>query len=82
MAESRRMKATPAKLIFLCGKMAPGQSTPSRELARREQAVLLVQRQVRPVPTAVLTFVAGALGCMFVLRVFIASTGSTFEMCP
>src|SRR5687767_8153685 len=33
----------PAKLIFLCGKMAAGKSTLARELARRENAVLLVQ---------------------------------------
>jgi predicted kinase len=32
-----------AKLIFLCGKMAAGKSTLSRELAARENAVLLVQ---------------------------------------
>ena len=33
----------PAKLIFLCGKMAAGKSTLSRQLAERHQAVLLVQ---------------------------------------
>jgi predicted kinase len=32
-----------AKLIFLCGKMAAGKSTLARELAQRENAVLLVQ---------------------------------------
>ena len=32
-----------AKLIFLCGKMAAGKSTLARELAERENAVLLVQ---------------------------------------
>jgi shikimate kinase len=32
-----------AKLLFLCGKMAAGKSTLSRELAGRENAVLLVQ---------------------------------------
>jgi predicted kinase len=32
-----------AKLLFLCGKMAAGKSTLSRELAARENAVLLVQ---------------------------------------
>src|SRR5438874_5998838 len=32
-----------AKLIFLCGKMAAGKSTLARELADRENAVLLVQ---------------------------------------
>jgi len=45
-------------------------------------ALITVQRQVPPVPTAVLTFVAGALGCMFVLPAFIASTCSKFGMCP
>jgi predicted kinase len=33
----------PAKLIFLCGKMAAGKSTLARDLAERENAVLLVQ---------------------------------------
>jgi predicted kinase len=32
-----------AKLIFLCGKMAAGKSTVARDLAQRENAVLLVQ---------------------------------------
>jgi predicted kinase len=32
-----------AKLLFLCGKMAAGKSTLSRELAERENAVLFVQ---------------------------------------
>ncbi|MEO7253648.1 MAG: ATP-binding protein [Casimicrobium sp.] len=31
------------KLIFMCGKMAAGKTTLSRELAAREDAVLLVQ---------------------------------------
>jgi AAA domain len=31
------------RLLFLCGKMAAGKSTLSRELAAREDAVLLVQ---------------------------------------
>ena len=35
----------PAKLIFLCGKMAAGKSTLARELAERENAVLIVQDQ-------------------------------------
>lgn len=34
-----------AKLIFLCGKMAAGKSTLARELAEREDAILLVQDQ-------------------------------------
>jgi len=34
---------TSGKLFFLCGKMAAGKSTLARELAAREQAVLLVQ---------------------------------------
>ncbi|HEY5724629.1 MAG TPA: ATP-binding protein [Methylomirabilota bacterium] len=36
------MSAT-AKLIFLCGKMAAGKSTLARDLAERENAILLVQ---------------------------------------
>ena len=32
-----------AKLLFLCGKMAAGKTTLSRELAEREHAVLLVE---------------------------------------
>ena len=32
-----------AKLMFLCGKMAAGKSTLARELAQRQNAVLLVQ---------------------------------------
>ena len=32
-----------AKLIFLCGKMAAGKSTLAKELAAREDAVLIVQ---------------------------------------
>jgi predicted kinase len=35
----------PAKLMCLCGKMAAGKSTLSRQLAEREDAVLLVQDQ-------------------------------------
>ena len=35
--------STSAKLIFLCGKMAAGKSTLARELAAREDALLLVQ---------------------------------------
>jgi shikimate kinase len=31
-------------LVFLCGKMAAGKSTLARELARRQDAVLLVER--------------------------------------
>ena len=34
---------TSAKLIFLCGKMAAGKSTLARDLAERENAILLVQ---------------------------------------
>ena len=34
---------TSGKLIFLCGKMAAGKSTLARELAQRENAILLVQ---------------------------------------
>ena len=32
-----------AKLMFLCGKMAAGKSTLARDLAEREDAILLVQ---------------------------------------
>ena len=35
--------STSGKLIFLCGKMAAGKSTLAKELAQREDAVLLVQ---------------------------------------
>lgn len=35
--------STSTKLIFLCGKMAAGKSTLAKELAERENAVLLVQ---------------------------------------
>jgi predicted kinase len=35
--------STPAKLVFLCGKMAAGKSTLARDLAQREDAILLVQ---------------------------------------
>jgi thymidine kinase len=34
------------KLYFLCGKMAAGKSTLARELARRENAILLVQDEL------------------------------------
>ncbi len=36
----------PAKLIFMCGKMAAGKSTLAAELAERESAVLLVQDEL------------------------------------
>lgn len=35
-----------AKLYFLCGKMAAGKSTLARELAQREDAILLVQDEL------------------------------------
>src|SRR5215813_352173 len=35
-----------AKLLFVCGKMAAGKSTLARELAERENAVLLVQDEL------------------------------------
>jgi predicted kinase len=35
--------STPAKLIFLCGKMAAGKSTLARHLADVEDAILLVE---------------------------------------
>ncbi len=34
---------TSAKLIFLCGKMAAGKSTLARDLAKRENAILLIE---------------------------------------
>ena len=36
-------ESTDARLIFLCGKMAAGKSTLARDLAEREDAILLVQ---------------------------------------
>ena len=41
--EGRTEMCRKAKLLFFCGKMAAGKSTLSRELAERENAVLLVQ---------------------------------------
>ena len=38
--------STSGKLIFLCGKMAAGKSTLAKELAYRENAVLLVQDEL------------------------------------
>ena len=43
MAPGETSMSTPAKLIFLCGKMAAGKTTLARDLAVRENAVLLVQ---------------------------------------
>ena len=37
---------TSAKLIFLCGKMAAGKSTLARDLAKRQNAILLVQDEL------------------------------------
>jgi predicted kinase len=42
-ADRRGTAGSRGKLIFLCGKMAAGKSTLARDLARREQAILLVQ---------------------------------------
>jgi predicted kinase len=36
----------PAKLMFLCGKMAAGKSTLARDLAQRGNAILLVQDEL------------------------------------
>jgi predicted kinase len=36
---------TSAKLIFLCGKMAAGKSTLARDLAKRENAILLAPKE-------------------------------------
>ena len=38
--------ANHAKLLFMCGKMASGKSTLAAELARREDAILLVQDEL------------------------------------
>jgi predicted kinase len=37
---------TSAKLIFLCGKTVAGKSTLARDLAKRENAILLVQDEL------------------------------------
>jgi predicted kinase len=42
-AQADNNMSTSAKVIFLCGKMAAGKSTLARDLAVRENAVLLVQ---------------------------------------
>jgi predicted kinase len=42
-AEMPTTKHSSSKLIFLCGKMAAGKSTLARELAKRDNAILLVQ---------------------------------------
>jgi predicted kinase len=54
--------STAAKLIFLCGKMAAGKSTLTRDLASQENALLLVQDELldKPFPgeiTDILGFV-------------------------
>jgi predicted kinase len=36
----------PAKLMFMCGKMAAGKSTLARDLAERRNAILLVQDEL------------------------------------
>jgi predicted kinase len=36
----------PGRLIFLCGKMAAGKSTLAKDLAKRQNAVLLVQDEL------------------------------------
>ena len=38
--------STSARLIFLCGKMAAGKSTLARQLAERENTILLVQDEL------------------------------------
>jgi predicted kinase len=43
MASAEITMSTSAKLIFFCGKMAAGKSTLARDLAVRENALLLVQ---------------------------------------
>ena len=38
--------SNPAKLMFLCGKMAAGKSTLARDLANRSEAILVVQDEL------------------------------------
>jgi len=40
------MNPTPAKLLFMCGKMAAGKTTLAAQLARTHDAVLLVQDEL------------------------------------
>jgi predicted kinase len=42
-SQAHKSTSTSAKLIFVCAKMAAGKSTLARDLADRENAVLLVQ---------------------------------------
>jgi dephospho-CoA kinase len=44
--QAHKHMSTPAQLIFVCGKMAAGKSTLARNLAARENAVLLVQDEL------------------------------------
>src|SRR5688572_6926596 len=43
---AQKRMSTSGKLMFLCGKMAAGKSTLAKELADRENAVLLVQDEL------------------------------------
>ena len=60
---------TSAKLIFLCGKMAAGKSTLARDLAKRENAILLVQDEfLDALFPGEITDLAGFLKCSSRLR--------------
>jgi predicted kinase len=60
---------TSAKLIFLCGKMAAGKSTLARDLAKRENAILLVQDEfLDTLFSAEITDLPGFVKCSSRLR--------------
>ena len=55
---------TSAKLIFFCGKMAAGKSTLAKELAQREEAVLMVQDELlNSLYPGEITDIAGFVRC-------------------
>jgi predicted kinase len=55
---------TSAKLIFFCGKMAAGKSTLARDLAKRENAVLLVEDEfLNALFPGTITDIAGYVKC-------------------
>jgi predicted kinase len=69
---------TRAKLIFLCGKMAAGKSTLARELAVRENAILLVQDELLDaLYPGEITDIAGFAQCSSRLRNALALHVST-----
>lgn len=60
---------TSTKLVFFCGKMASGKSTLARDLAKRENAVLLVQDEfLDALFPGEITDLAGFLRCSARLR--------------